>query len=246
MRLGLSLLGVALLAAAVSAPGAREQAGVESNAVEAAQFGSPVTVALGDGVLMEFAWVAATNMWVGRHEVTNAQYRRFKPLRGQATKLNGESQPVVYVSWYDAMKFCLWLDEEHKQLLPPRYHFRLPTGAEWELFASCGESRTYPWGNPFPPRFGNYGPIDGYSDGFELTAPVTRSGANEWGLLGVGGNVWEWCYNSYRESKHHRMLRGGSWKEAYEAYLRTDFKNGSPPSTRFSNVGFRVVIGLGK
>lgn len=206
--------------------------------------GEPAIIDLGRGERLEFIWIA--NLWVSRFETTNGQYKRFRPLRGKARRLNERHRPVVYVSWYDAMHYCRRLDDQYGKLLPKTYHFRLPTGPEWEQMALCGDDRTYPWGNTSIPLFGNYGAITGYNENAEFTCPVEHSGTNDWGLYGLGGNVWEWCYNSYKRSKHHRMLRGASWQDSAKPFLEVRFKNGSPPRNRFSNVGFRVVIGLGK
>lgn len=209
--------------------------------------GEPATVSLGADEQIAFLWIEAMRMWVGKHEVTNGQYARWRPLWSRAKQLNARRQPVVYVRWYDAVRYCRWLDKQLAQSLPPHYHFRLPTGREWTTFAACGLNRRFAWGDAWPPNgHANFGAIDGYHDDFEFSAPVAQSGDNEWGLFGVAGNVWEWCYNSYRSSKNHRMLKGASWRDAQEALLAIEFENGSPPHSRFSNVGFRVVIGIGR
>ncbi|HEX7116502.1 MAG TPA: PEGA domain-containing protein [Steroidobacter sp.] len=116
--------------------------------------------------------------YIGVHEVTNAQFRRFKRehrsgLVGQHT-LDLDNQPVVNVTWEEAASYCNWLSEQEG--LPPAYvrkgdklvpaepmttGYRLPTDAEWEWAARNegeGKLRRYPWGDALPvaPGSGNY------------------------------------------------------------------------------------------
>lgn len=119
--------------------------------------------------------------YMGVTEVTNGQYRKFKPehrsgIVGQHT-LDLDNQPVVGVTWQDAARFCNWLSEQEG--LPPAYEnkngrmvavqplttgYRLPTDAEWEWAARYegnGKLRRYPWGDALPvaPRSGNYADV---------------------------------------------------------------------------------------
>jgi formylglycine-generating enzyme required for sulfatase activity len=116
--------------------------------------------------------------YIGVNEVTNAQFRRFRPehrsgIVGQHT-LDLDNQPVVGISWEDAALYCNWLSQQDG--LPPAYEkkgdtlvavnpmttgYRLPTDAEWEWVArsdGSGKLRRYPWGDSLPVagRSGNY------------------------------------------------------------------------------------------
>jgi formylglycine-generating enzyme required for sulfatase activity len=219
--------------------------------------GQDYSVDLGGGVTMEFVWISALNAWVGKYEVTNGEFRRFRSghssgdytRNNRTLSLNGDRQPVVQVSFEDAEAFTQWLSGragvgEHGA------RARLLTGDEWTAIARCGTNREYPWGDGWPPTRGNYNDltareqleftgIDGYRDGFAVSAPVEQSGRNEWGLYGVGGNVWEWTSEQIGSS---RVLRGASWGPYDRDLLRVGSRGTAPPSNRLNDSGFRVLL----
>lgn len=116
--------------------------------------------------------------YIGVTEVTNSQFRQFKPehrsgIVGNHT-LDLDNQPVVGITWMEAALYCNWLSE--REGLPAAYEkkgealvavnpmtkgYRLPSDAEWEWasrYAGGGKFRRYPWGDSLPvaPRSGNY------------------------------------------------------------------------------------------
>ena len=223
-----------------------------------AEFGRSLVVPIGRGQSMEFAWVESMTLWVGKYEVTNGQFRRFRykhrSMFREEFSLDGDDQPVVYVSWKDANEFCRWLNKNHSVRLPPDCEFRLPTDKEWTTFAACGTDRKYPWGNSWPPKYGNFSDttarknlprwqgIKHYDDGHIVTCSVTESGANEWGIHGLAGNVWEWCEDWYGGGRKYKVRRGGSWDfDPVESLLLTA-RGFDRASARYDTIGFRVVV----
>jgi formylglycine-generating enzyme required for sulfatase activity/serine/threonine protein kinase len=174
--------------------------------------------------------------------------------------------PVVMVSWTDAMSFCKWLtDREHLSGdLPAEEYYRLPTDSEWSFAAGLNErgqtpelrdlsvQDRYPWGTSWPPPkgAGNYTgketgsdvAIAGYDDGFPYTAPVGSYAPNEKGLYDMGGNVWEWCLDTWNLKTRSRVLRGASWFQgSLQFSLLTSCRIHSMPDRESDNYGFRVV-----
>ena len=219
--------------------------------------GDDLTVDLGGGVKMEFVWIKALNMWVGKYEVTNEQYRRKE--RGHDSTdykghtLNGDKQPVVYVNIDDAKVYAEWMNRTCASEFPKGYRVRLPSEQEWQTFAQCGDGREYPWGDNWPPRSGQAGnyhgqdgaglwsKIDGYRDGHPVTCDVEKSWANPWGLYGVGGNVWEVCASD-SSGGSFGAWRGASWSNDSQDSLRCSFRIDDSPSYRSNVSGFRFVL----
>jgi len=208
---------------------------------------------------MELVWIPAVKCWVGKYEVTNGQYRRCDPNHDsrqyKGHDLNGDCQPVVQISYDEAVAFGEWLTRRAEAASGPSRHgwqYRLPSAAEWSALAECGDRRKYPWGSEWPPKYGNYSDqssawpqkIDGYDDGFPVTCVVGESGRNDWGLYGVGGNVWEWT-PEFKQKDRCRYLRGGSWADCSftAGFLRCQARYlFGRPSTPFNCGGLRVLL----
>jgi formylglycine-generating enzyme required for sulfatase activity len=193
---------------------------------------------------MEFVWIKALNCWVGKYEVTNGEYRKFRPDHDSKSDdgktMNEDRQPVVYVNFDDASNYAKWLTERERKAgrIPDGYSYRLPAKNEWITFCKCGDNRKYPWGNSMPPKYGNYSVGD---DGFVVTCPVEKSGMNEWGLYGVGGNAAECTVNSSKDLSFAGW-RGASWFADAAINMQSDYSHNYSASGRFNLGGFRLVL----
>jgi len=190
--------------------------------------------------------------------------------------------PATCISYHDAERFCAWLTrhEADQGTLPSGWRYRLPTDAEWSRAAGAVE---YPWGDHWPPtaRDGNYCATEsriGFTDtpkwkcmedlrdSHPRTAPVGSCTSNAFGLLDMGGNVWEWCSTWYQTNlnqadmkdpaivqgfpallddgggRQNRVVRGGSWHARRQVDLRTRFRGIGDPRIRFDDFGFRCVL----
>lgn len=218
---------------------------------------------LGDDQYIDLVWIEPLAIWVGRYEITNAQYERFDlshdPKRYYEHIIDLPDQPVVMVSWEDANNYCGWLNRHFQAQIPAGLFFRLPTESEWTACAKCGKDRTYPWGDNWPPPNSfNYRGMEGSSffynifhkekfirghdDGFVVTAPVGNSGINEWGLYGIGGNVWEWSQDWFDSTKTARAVRGAGWNNHERALIAVSNRTDGLPEKCNVMIGFRVVL----
>lgn len=191
--------------------------------------------------------VAIEGFWIGKTEVTFAQYDRFcaETQRKMAADegWGRENRPVIYVSWDDAADFCAWLKNK------TGLEFRLPSEAEWEKTAR----ERYPWGgSPPSPDLANY------SKEHMMTRPVGSypRGASPYGVLDLAGNVWEWMLdwydpgffqNSPRENPRgpetgaERAVRGGSWANGADL-VRAANRSSEKPGSRLNILGFRLAL----
>jgi formylglycine-generating enzyme required for sulfatase activity len=66
-------------------------------------------------------------------------------------------------------------------------------------------------------------------------------------LYDLGGNVWEWCEDTYSggtDANASRVLRGGSWRSIGSWGLLSSCRDGNHPGIRNVYYGFRVVLGV--
>ncbi len=215
---------------------------------------------------------------MGRCEVTNGQYRLFDPAHdsgletGEAYQfgddergftLNRDEQPVVRVSWEEAMAFCAWLTEKTGR------RFTLPTEAQWEYACRAGTTTPLWHGTTdddfsgtanlsdathhtvyyphVPTALPPWRPADTrFDDGWRVSAPAGTFASNPWGLHDMHGNVAEWTRSEYPSATDsRRVVRGGSWLDKPNR-ARSSFRTHYEASQAMHDTGFRVVCETGE
>lgn len=178
--------------------------------------------------------------WIGQFEITNRQFRAFDPAHDSRDEhrhgyqfgrkgysLNHDDQPVVRVSWKQAMDFCTWLSQK------TGFTFTLPDEAQWEWACRAGSNTPFWFGelgvdfSPYanmgdiklkefaactaykfyesariienPGKYDDWIPRDTtWNDGGFISEPVGRYIRNPWELFDMHGNVWEWTRSAYK------------------------------------------------
>jgi len=197
VRLGLVLLGLALLCSAPDAQGDRAThalGGVTFVAIPGGEFDMGDTP--GDGLPHErpVHRVSLDPFWMASTEVTLRQWKAFLKASGHRPGRSrglGDDHPVVSVTWDDAKAFCDWFSRTYHVVV------RLPTEAEWERAARGGlEGQRYPNGNSLSPADANFaqkGPVR-----------VASYKPNGYGLYDMAGNVFEWVADWYERDYYQR------------------------------------------
>ncbi|MCY2925417.1 MAG: formylglycine-generating enzyme family protein, partial [Planctomycetota bacterium] len=162
--------------------------------------------------------------YMGKTEVTNAQYRRFdqahdtgvisytnKDQSSRGWFVNGNDLPVSRVTWSEAGVFCRWLSAASGKKVS------LPTESQWEYACRGGADGAFYFGDVAADfsKFANladaslagmaqrdsppWHPRDNrFNDGSMLPCAVGRYQPNAFGLNDMTGNVAEWTLSLYR------------------------------------------------
>ena len=187
--------------------------------------------------------VIVSSFYIGRFEVTNAQFKRFRREHNSTDwfgqRLNADEQPVVSVSWDDAVGFCI------------AHGIRLPTEDEWEYTCRAGTAST------------TYRDLDSVAwfseNSLGVSHPVGKKSPNAFGVYDMLGNAAELCSDSFetkdplvqeveeifRKTQTRprrvdvRALRGGNWFTP--ATCRASYRAGLGRTFVSPVIGFRVV-----
>jgi formylglycine-generating enzyme required for sulfatase activity len=199
--------------------------------------------------------VLPEGFWIGRHEVTQAEYEGV--VGTNPSRYAGDGRlPVEKLTWTEAMDYCARLTarERASGRLPAAYAYRLPTEAEWEHACRSGSSGRYHFGDEVnPAALAAYAWFGDNSD--STPHPVGTRQANAWGLHDLHGNVLEWCLDAWQGSLPGgtitnrvtvpqgtlRVARGGSWLYPARA-CRSANRESYGMLNRCSDLGFRVVL----
>ena len=197
--------------------------------------------------------------WMGRFEVTVAQFTRFVQQTGYRTTaeyaggawnitdelkqewkkgLNWKKSdynqvpdaPVVLISWDDAQAFCHWLSQATRRA------FRLPTEAEWEYACRAGTTTAFQWGNDAE---GGAGWLNGADEKLRAKHP-------EWRTFPFSdGNLYAAKVGSYRGNAWglHDM-HGNVWEWVQDWYNPTYYATG-PAADPFNGQMDRFHVARG-
>jgi formylglycine-generating enzyme required for sulfatase activity len=208
------------------------------------------------------ATIELPTFYLGRYEVTVAQYRAFAEATGHradsAAVAGVADHPVTAVSWADALSYARWLEEQLREsyatpaelgrLFEAGWRVSLPTEAEWEKAARGTDGRIYAWGDE--PRRDRANFLS------EVTRPVGSFPCPEcpYGLSDMAGNVWEWTRTPFRTAPYDGrgtptdlredalwVIRGGSFGDS-EQNVRAAVRGGGDPGARRPFIGFRLAI----
>lgn len=192
--------------------------------------------------------------WIGRYEVTQAQWRQVMGSSPGYFTDCGPDCPVEDVSGYEVREFLGKLSALEGR------SFRLPTEAEWEYACRAGTTRPFSTGAGITTDQANF---DGrypypwservWGEFRRTPTPVGSFAPNAWGLHDLHGNVWEWTADPhcpYPEGaltdphgscdNEILVIRGGSWTFGADS-MRCALRYTHHPRDRGPSLGLRVA-----
>jgi eukaryotic-like serine/threonine-protein kinase len=197
--------------------------------------------------------VTVQQFLMDRTEVSNTEYVDFVKetnhavpahWAGNKPPFGQELWPVVNVSFNDATAFAAWRSKRDG------VNYRLPNEEEWEYAARNGErSDLYPWGTDWKENSAVL------KDATPAAVGSRPDGKNEWGVLDLVGNVWEWTSSKAsvypgnpavvpNSMQDWITIRGGCYVSdptKADAPVSSCLREFVPPSTKTTLLGFRLV-----
>jgi formylglycine-generating enzyme required for sulfatase activity len=158
--------------------------------------------------------------------------------------------PVEQLSWEDAYEFSKAVSSLPEESEEGR-SYRLPTEAEWEYACRAGCQAAFTFGESDEN-------LDAFAWHNENSKSSTRDirikSPNAFGIVGMHGNVYEWCsdwYGSYQPRSvvdpkgpsrgPCRIRRGGCWNDEPQC-CRSAYRLGSFPRNYDISSGIRLVL----
>ena len=221
----------------------------------------------GPAVSPETPTLIESGLWMGITEVTTFQWERVVEgdldwlLQQPSSRRDTRTDlPVTEISWNQATNFCHQLTHalDRAGRLREGYIIRLPTEAEWEGACRRGHGNLYPFGDDPTMLSIHFGERARFKDNSNQSpGPVSAKGAGQSGLMGMYGNVREWCldwkhqYTGIRQTNllhqasltvdSEKVIRGGDFLS--EAALCTGTaRSFAAPDFQSNRIGFRIVL----
>jgi formylglycine-generating enzyme required for sulfatase activity len=205
---------------------------------------------------MKFVPVPATTVLMSIWETRVQEYEVFvndaKVEFLKRTVQQGPEYPVVSRTWDEAKAFCEWLSRREGKT------YRLPTDHEWSLAVGIGDREdpkaspkdkdgkikgVYPWGTQWPPPAGAGNYMREREGSLSIIlSPVGTFPPNRLGIYDLGGNVWEWCEDTYEPIASSHVLRGASVSTYSPHHLLSSYRYTQAPTSRILWSGFRCVL----
>ena len=167
--------------------------------------------------------------YIGKAPITNEEYEAFDPSHARPSSSPGDRDPVVQVSFREALDYCRWYAEASGK------PFRLPSEIEWEFACRAGSRTRYFWGED--PGAGDAHLWDAENSGGRCHEVESKK-ANGFGIHDILGNVWEWTGSV--SGPDPAVARGGSFRTP-RAELDCAVRLTLDPAERRDDIGFRIA-----